>query len=224
VKVSPCQELSYAYTLEGVEGISTLPGYVEGDFLVQDISSMLCLEAVGFQETDDIIDVCACPGGKTIFAAELGKHVISRDLSDRKAARIRENIERMQLTDKVTVEVFDATNTDEKLQGTMDVVIMDVPCSGLGVIGKKQDIKYNVNPEQLIELGNIQKSIVDHSIPYVKKGGKVVYSTCTIRREENEDMCEYISKTHQLKLVEMKQILPLNKRTDGFFYGIFVKE
>lgn len=224
MKVTACKELPYAYTLEGVEGIANLPGYAEGDFLVQDISSMMSLEAVGFQATDGIIDVCACPGGKTIFAAELGKHVISRDLSEKKAARIQENIERMQLTDKVEVQVYDATNTDESLVGKMDVVIMDVPCSGLGVIGKKQDIKYNVNQEQLVELNEIQKSIVDHSIPYVKNGGKVVYSTCTIRKEENENMCEYIAKQHGLQLVEKKQILPLNRHTDGFFYGIFVKE
>lgn len=224
IKVSSCKELPYAYTLEGVEGISSLPGYEEGAFLVQDISSMMCLEAVGFQPTDEVIDVCACPGGKTMFAAELGRHVISRDVSEKKADRIRENVTRMHLDDKVDVQVFDATNTDEGLIGKMDVVIMDVPCSGLGVIGKKQDIKYNVNPEQLAELGEIQKDIVNHSIPYVKKGGKVVYSTCTIRKEENELMCEYIQKNHGLKLIEMKQILPLNKQTDGFFYGIFIKE
>lgn len=221
--VNAVENLDCAYTLQGVEGISALQGFMEGHFVVQDISSQMCLEAVGFEKGDHVIDVCACPGGKTIFAAERTEKVIARDVSEKKTAKITENLERMNLLNKVKVEVFDATNTDESLIEKMDVVLMDVPCSGLGVMGKKRDIKYNVSPEGLNELLELQKSIVDHSILYAKKGGKIIYSTCTIRKEENEEMCKYIEDNYPVKLVEMKQILPENNSIDGFFYGKFIR-
>ncbi len=221
--VNEVDNLDYAYTLQGVEGISALPGFAEGLFVVQDISSQMCLEAACFEADDQVIDVCACPGGKTMFAAERVKTVISRDVSEKKTAKIIENLERMNLLDKVRVEVFDATNTDEALIEKMDVVLMDVPCSGLGVMGKKRDIKYNVSPEGLKELHELQKAIVDHSILYAKKGGRIIYSTCTIRKEENEEMCKYIQDHYPVKLVEMKQILPKNNSIDGFFYGKFIR-
>lgn len=223
IKVKQSKVLGYAYTLKGVEGIATLPGFMEGAFVVQDLSSMLCMESAQIKETDQILDCCAAPGGKTIFAAQRGKTVISRDVSEKKILRIQENVERMKLQEKVKVEVYDATKTDASLVGKMDVVLLDVPCSGLGVMGKKKDIKYNAAPESMESLCELQKRIVEHCVPYVKEGGTLMYSTCTIHKKENEEMCQYIAEKFPFTLVEMKQILPESKNIDGFFYGKFIR-
>lgn len=183
--------LPYLYTISGVEGIKELPGFLEGVFTIQDVSSALSVEAAGIGPHDYVMDLCAAPGGKSILAAERAKQVLSRDVSEYKTSLILENIERMQIKN-VTVQVFDATNWDETQREKADVVIMDVPCSGLGVIGKKRDIKYHVTLERLKELQMLQKSIVDRGWQYVKPGGILLYSTCTINPMENEEMVRYI--------------------------------
>ncbi len=219
VKVQENSLLPYMYTLENVDGVTALDGFEEGVFTVQDVSSALSVEAAGIQPTDFCIDVCAAPGGKTMLAAEKAARVLSRDVTEYKTTYIRENCDRMQLSDKVQVQVWDATVKDEALKEAADVVLMDVPCSGLGVLGKKRDIKYNVSPESMESLNELQKSIVDHSWEYVKKGGTLLYSTCTIHRKENEDMCRWICENYPFELEEERQILPGLTQADGFYYA-----
>ncbi len=219
VKVQENSLLPYMYALENVDGVTALEGFEEGIFTIQDVSSALSVEAAGIQSTDFCIDVCAAPGGKTVLAAEKAARVLSRDVSENKTIYIRENCERMQLSDKVEVQVWDATIKDETLKEAADVVLMDVPCSGLGVLGKKRDIKYNVSPESMESLNELQKSIVDHSWEYVKKGGTLLYSTCTIHRKENEDMCRWICENYPFEIEEERQILPGLTQADGFYYA-----
>lgn len=219
VKVKQTALISYAYWLEGVEGVSSLYGYTEGFFTVQDISSILCVEAAGVKETDVCMDICAAPGGKTMLAAESAKMVLARDVSAYKVSLIEENCERMNLLQKVETQVWDATVFDENKVEYADVVFMDVPCSGLGVMGKKRDIKYNVNLESLIGLEELQKQIVENSYRYVKKGGILMYSTCTIRKEENTCMSRWICEKFPFVLEEEKQILPGFEEGDGFYYA-----
>lgn len=217
VKKSPY--LSYAYTLEKLDGIPSLEGYEAGDFTVQDVSSMLMMEAADIKETDICMDICAAPGGKTLLAADRGKFVLSRDVSENKTQLIRMNCDRLQLQNKVCVEIWDATVTDKTKTEFADVLIMDVPCSGLGVLGKKRDIKYHVTPESLAELQKLQKQIIDASWQYVKKGGTLMYSTCTIHQKENEEMAQYICSNYPFVLEEEKQILPGIMQADGFYYA-----
>lgn len=223
VTVSKIPELSYAYALEGVEGVAGLRGFGEGLFTVQDVSSMLAVENAGIKEGDFVMDICAAPGGKTMLAAGKAGKVLSRDVSEAKVALIEENVVRMGLTDKVTCQVYDATKTDEAYVEKADVVIMDVPCSGLGVIGKKRDIKYNVSPESLESLVELQREIVDSSWKYVKKGGILQYSTCTIHAAENEEMVEWICANYPFRLEKKEQILPGFTKADGFFYARLVR-
>ncbi len=213
------EEIPYVYTLEAVDGVSSLAGFEEGVFTVQDVSSVLCVEAAGLKSTDKCMDICSAPGGKTMLAAEKAAEVLARDVSQQKIDLVIQNLERMQVTDKVVTEVWDATVEDETKHGQMDVVLMDVPCSGLGVMGKKRDIKYHVTPEGLESLTELQKQIVDSSWQYVKEGGVLMYSTCTIHRKENQEMCRFICENYPFELEEERQILPGFTKADGFYYA-----
>lgn len=218
IKVTPSPYLEYAFLLEKVEGIASLPGYEEGAFTVQDVSSMLAVEAAGIKSTDFVLDICAAPGGKSLLAAEKAKKVLARDVSFDKLALIEENAERMQAKN-LTVMQWDATVTDEDLLRKADVVLMDVPCSGLGVMGKKRDIKYHVTPESLEEITKLQRAIVSASWQYVKPGGTLLYSTCTVRREENEEMLRWICESFPFTMEESRQLFPGVDDCDGFFYA-----
>ena len=209
---------AYARQLLKTEGIASLPGYEEGAFTVQDISSMLAVEAALIGKEDFVVDICAAPGGKSLLAAEKAAQVLSRDVSEAKLSLIEENAERMQAFN-LRAQVWDATVTDQELLGKADVVLMDVPCSGLGVMGKKRDIKYRLLPENLESLEQLQKQIVSASWQYVKKGGVLLYSTCTVRKEENEKMCDWICKEFPFELEEQRQFFPGEDACDGFFYA-----
>ena len=213
------EEVPYVYALEAVDGVSSLAGFEEGAFTVQDVSSVLCVEAANLKSTDKCMDICAAPGGKTMLAAEMAAEVLARDVSEYKIELIKQNLERMQLTDKVVTEVWDATVEDETKHGQMDVVLMDVPCSGLGVLGKKRDIKYHVTPESLESLTELQKQIVDSSWQYVKEGGVLIYSTCTIHKKENQEMAGWICENYPFEMEEERQILPGFVKADGFYYA-----
>lgn len=252
VIVNPHPYLPYAFQLSNIDGIKNLPGYEEGYFIVQDVSSMLVTEvckigeaeqagmdAAKEQITGDIpflgLDVCAAPGGKSMHLAEklTGKgKVISRDLTEYKVSLIRDNIERMGYQN-IDASVGDALVFDEDLKEKADVVLADLPCSGLGIIGKKRDIKYRISKEGLEELKELQKQILNVIWQYVKPGGVLIYSTCTINSGENQQMVEWFTQNYPFRpeslspyLPEMLkkegengmlQLLPGVHETDGFF-------
>lgn len=196
------------YLLEHGE-LNTLPGFREGMYTVQDVSSVLAVEAAGIGQKDFVVDVCAAPGGKSILAAEkagMGR-VLARDISCEKVERMEENIRRMHM-ENIDTEVFDGTQTDEGLTGKADVVLLDVPCSGLGVIGKKRDIKYRATLENAQNLTGLQKQIVRAGAACVKPGGTLLYSTCTIHRRENEDMVRFITRELGFAPVSLRTALP----------------
>ncbi len=237
-KVSAHPYLDNAYCLCDLEGIGNLPGYDEGYFVVQDVSSMLAIEAAGLKTGDQVIDLCAAPGGKTMYCAEkVGKtgRVESRDVTEFKVSQILDNVERMGLS-WVDATVWDAREEDPTLFETADVVIADVPCSGLGVMGKKRDIKYRMTPESMDSLVQLQKDILKEAVKYVKPGGVLLYSTCTIHRKENQDMAKWIAENFDFRLEDMTpylpqlpemdsakegylQLLPGVHETDGFFFA-----
>ena len=199
--------LPYVYIGTNIEGIGTLPGFEEGAFTVQDVSSALAVSAAGMKAGDFVLDICAAPGGKSILAAEKAAKVLSRDVSENKIALIEENLERMKVTN-VSTQVYDATVTDPDYVEKADVLIMDVPCSGLGVMGKKRDIKYHISPEGIESIVELQRRIVQNSWQYVKPGGTLLYSTCTINRAENEDMVQWIADNFPLEPVSIGDCLP----------------
>ena len=215
-KVTESEYLPYVWLIDNVENVSGLPGFAEGAFTVQDVSSALAVEAAGIKEGDFVMDICAAPGGKSILASERAAKVLSRDVSDYKIAFIDENVERMGITN-IATQVQDATIFDETYREKADVLIMDVPCSGLGVIGKKRDIKYHVSEESLKSIVALQKKIVENSWQYVKPGGVLLYSTCTIHCGENEERVQWIVDNFPFELENIKESLPgeLQKVTVG---------
>lgn len=177
-----------------------------------------------------VVDVCAAPGGKTCHVADLLKYygnekctVVSRDLSDSKADKIDDNISRCGF-DNVRTEVWDALNPDESIFEKADLVVADLPCSGLGVIGRKADIKYRVQPDDLVKLGQLQKNILTVVSKYLKSGGMLIFSTCTVSTAENKQNAIWIEKELGLKpLGDYVQLLNLSELNDGFFISRFVK-
>ncbi len=199
-----------AVTVQGAEGIRRLAGYEEGLFAVQDVSSMLAVEAAGIMPGDTVIDVCAAPGGKALHAAEklkTGGNVIACDVSGYKTDKIEENRRRLG-AENVSVLVQDARLRNESLVGRADVLLADVPCSGLGVIGHKQDIKYRVTRESLKEIQVLQKEIITNVIEYIKPRGTLLYSTCTLNPAENEEMAAWICETFGFARAGMEKLLP----------------
>ena len=133
--------------------------------------------------------------------------MLSRDISADKTELIRESAERMN-AGNIRIQDFDATVEDPALFGTADVVLLDVPCSGLGVIGKKRDIKYHITPDALQSLQALQRRIVDTCSKYVKPGGTLIYSTCTINSGENEEMVRYIIDNLPFTPYPLDEVLP----------------
>ena len=231
----------FAYTLRGAEGISSLPGFSEGLFMVQDTSSMLVCEAAGIRPGQRVIDVCASPGGKAVHAAEKLKEsgfVSARDLTEYKAGLIRDN-SRMR-ADRVETLIWDARRLREEDIESADLVLADLPCSGLGVIGRKKDIKYRMSPESLLELAKLQRQILGTVWRYVKPGGVLIYSTCTINPGENEENVGWFLERYPFHLESlssclpqelsgegesgMLQLLPGIHKSDGFFLARLVRD
>ena len=227
--------LPYAYTLEKTEGVKNLAGFEEGEFQVQDVSSMLVAHVAGVKPGMQILDVCAAPGGKATHAAEKLNgtgQVVARDLTEYKVNFILENADRLQLLN-LWAEEWDACVFDETKEEWADVVFCDAPCSGLGIMGKKRDIKYRLTPDALKDVQGLQKQILNTVWKYVKKDGILMYSTCTVNKEENEKQVQWIIENLPFEVVSMKeelpeeikaeegefglQLLPGIHKTDGFF-------
>lgn len=225
-----------ALIIKGYDFIRKVPGYRQGFFTVQDESSMCAVRAAGIKPGDIVIDVCAAPGGKTTAAAEYleGQGMVySMDISEDKLELIEENTDRLGIRN-VRISRHDATepltNASLKIgteadehtlaEGFADVVIADLPCSGLGIIGRKNDIKYRLDKKQLSELVSLQRSILDVVCRYVKPGGTLLYSTCTINPNENQDNVKgFLEKHKDYELVSERLFLQGIDKCDGFYYA-----
>lgn len=229
VTVAPGAILPYALKLSGFDYLASLDSFCEGLYTVQDESSMMVVEMAGLKAGDTVIDVCAAPGGKSCHAAAKLKaaglpygHVYARDLTEEKAELIEENRMRLSL-DNITVQVADATQLSEEDIGKAQVVLADLPCSGLGVLGKKADIKYRMSLEQMEELKQLQRQILSVVHQYVASGGTLIYSTCTVNPEENEKNALWFSQNFDFELVQQRQFFAGEDGCDGFFIARFQK-
>ncbi|MBA4687470.1 MAG: 16S rRNA (cytosine(967)-C(5))-methyltransferase RsmB [Candidatus Galacturonibacter soehngenii] len=236
IKVEASKYLNYAFEISGYNRINLIEAFQKGFFQIQDISSMLVIEAAQIKEHDYVIDVCAAPGGKSLHAADKLNgtgFVQARDLTEAKIALIQENIGRTGFQN-IEAKQFDATVYDDTAKEKADVLIADLPCSGLGVLGKKTDIKYKMTPQKQNDLVKLQREILQVVKDYVKPGGVLIYSTCTINKEENLDNVEWFINNFEFELEDFTnqlslplqiesvkegylQLLPGLFDTDGFF-------
>ncbi len=235
--------------ISGYDSIRRLPGYKEGLFVVQDETSVYTVEHAGIKPGDKILDICAAPGGKSMLAYELATDgnvagiVVSHDISKRKLEIIKENAERLGIPchserseeayiyqPGITVEWGDATEANEYYvnlaeEDKFDVVISDVPCSGLGIIGRKNDIKYHMTPEIMSELAKQGLVILGNASKYVKTGGRICYSTCTINTEENGEVVRAFLKEYaEYKILEERTFIQGIDGSDGFYFCILARE
>ncbi|KHF39829.1 16S rRNA (cytosine(967)-C(5))-methyltransferase RsmB [Halalkalibacter okhensis] len=218
--------------------------YKQGYVTVQDESSMLVGRAVGAKPGMAVADTCAAPGGKSTHIAEqmddMGT-VLSFDLHDHKVKLIHDQTRRLGLS-CIKAEAMDARKIHEKVKEPFDRVLVDAPCSGFGVIRRKPDIKWSKSEQDIKAIKNIQQEILDAVAPFVKQGGTLIYSTCTVDKDENEESVAnflarhqdfQLDKTLKDRLPEkalgryeegMVTILPQDFQTDGFFIASLIKQ
>lgn len=233
--------LDDAAYIRGAERIDRLEAFRAGDITVQSESSMLCVRAGGIRDGDRILDLCAAPGGKTAYAAQLAGsgHVTACDLHAHRVRLIEETAARLHLKN-VTALQADATERRADWENSFDVVLVDAPCSALGLLYRKPDIKMFKKRGDLAELAEIQRRILGNAAAYTAPGGALIYTTCTIDRLENEDNAAWMLETHPEyragalgrllpgRLGEMGaggalQLLPPRDNIDGFYIARFEK-
>ena len=240
VRVEPAPYLPYAFRISGYDHLNALEAFVKGRLQVQDVSSMLVAEAAAPEKGNYIIDLCAAPGGKSLHLGDKMEGygmVDARDISQAKVDLIEGNIARCGSLN-VQAKVQDAVVFDVDSECLADIVIADVPCSGYGVIGKKPEIKYRAKEMRKDELVALQREILTVGAEYVKPRGILMYSTCTIAKEENEENMLWFLNHFPFRLESIDpyipeelrqestrlgylQLLPGVHGTDGFFLARF---
>lgn len=219
------------------KSIENNPLFKEGKITVQDESAMLVAPSIEPKENSKILDLCSAPGGKTTHISEIVNDkadIVAFDIHGNKLSLVKNNANRLGIKN-ITYKEMDATIFDEGLENSSDYVLIDVPCSGLGIIRKKPEIKYTKDLKALKEIVEIQRKIMSNSAKYVKVGGTILYSTCTLNKEENQDNIEWFIKNYPEYSLEplfygnlpnfiydngTVTILP-NKYMDGFFIAKF---
>ena len=223
-----------AISIKGGKGIENNQAFVDGKITVQDESAMLISPLLDLEEGMKVLDLCCAPGGKTTHIGELLNNtgeVLGFDLHENKLELVKENYERLGITN-IKLAQMDATKLDAKLVSYADRVLLDVPCSGIGIIRKKTEIKWTKKRKDLKEIVEVQREILENAWEYLKTGGVMVYSTCTLNKEENEENIKWFLSKHKDATIEKVfigkganlcynqmgtlTILP-NEYMDGFF-------
>lgn len=250
VKVSTDTVFPESLKILELDSLNFLESFENGDFVIQDESSQFIGKIAELPQNAKVLDICAAPGGKTLLMAEKpeAERITACDISEKKTGLIEENINRLGIK-KVITMVNDATVFNKKFEEDFDLVICDLPCSGLGVIGRKRDIKYNITGNKIKELAKLQREILENAGKYVKKGGYLIFSTCTMSKLENEENFKFISEFSGFSPVDFSdkikdsvvrykagsrllseaekgyiRLLPGELGTDGFFISEFMRE
>lgn len=220
----------FSLIVKNPKSLASTEEFKNGLFTIQAEGSIKVCEILNPKKNSNILDICAAPGTKTSFLAELCENsskIIANDLSFNKLSKIKENIKRLGLKN-IEIKNFDASILKEEYKEKFDYILCDLPCSGLGVMDRKPEIRYNRTMEDLIKLSKLQKNILDKAFLYLKNGGILLFSTCTIGNIENLDNFTYLSKKKRLKNIKIngKEYIEYNTfedETDGFFLTKFEK-
>ncbi len=234
VKQSPL--IREAVVVKGLQNIEQSNLYKKGYIQIQDFSSMLVAKVLDPKEGEYVIDVCSAPGGKTTHMAQIMNNkgtIIARDIHEHKLKLVERNAQRLGIK-IIHTENFSGNDLDEKLLNMADKVLVDAPCSGLGIIRRKPEIKYRKQDKDIKSITAIQYDILKNAAKYVKIGGELVYSTCTINTKENEDIVQkFLEDNLNYVLINLNeeykdlvpgehnsgtvQLYPNLHNTDGFF-------
>ena len=222
VDAQPSQLVEEGIVCKKLGALDNFEPLTKGLCLVQDESSMLAARVLDPQPGEFIIDCCAAPGGKSTHIAELMDNrglVIAIDIHEHKLKLIMGNTNRLGVKIVKPMEL-DAQEVGDEFKRRADRVLVDAPCSGLGVLRRKADLRWRKTVEELSKLPELQSEILNSAAKAVKSGGVIVYSTCTLERAENEGVVEkFLSEHEEFELETMKTLLPHVDGTDGFFYA-----
>ena len=207
--------------LERGQRVEDIPGYAEGDFIVQDPGTRLAIELLDPKPDERILDACAAPGGKTVQIAWRGASVVACEVNPKRRRRLEENLARLKLDVEVIPELpslpenFQLSTSNFKL---FHKVLVDAPCSNTGVLRRRPDARWNWNEEKLAALVKLQSEILDACASRVAPGGLLVYSTCSNEPEENEaQVTAFLERHPEFSLEESRESLPFESGTDGAF-------
>ncbi len=237
IEAKVCNEVEDAIILKKAGSIENIKAYKDGLFHVQDTASQLCCKALGAKDGDVVFDLCAAPGGKSFTVAQHMNNkgsLYSFDLYPERVKLISNGAERLGISN-IKVHTLDASEFNESI-GVADKVLCDVPCSGLGIIRRKPEIKYK-NLEDIDNLPNIQYDILRIASRYVKKGGILLYSTCSLNLNENDRVCDrFLEENKQFRVARpLKNVksyndesnyltlMPHINNSDGFFIAKFIR-
>lgn len=197
--------------------VADVPGYAEGEFIVQDPGTALSIELLAPKVGERILDACAAPGGKTVQIAWRGADVVACEVNPKRRARLGENLRRLGLEVPILSSLPSAPETFEK-------VLVDAPCSNSGVLRRRVDARWNWTAEKLADLVKLQAEILDTVAPLVAPGGLLVYSTCSNEPEENlEQVNAFLARHGEFKLVESREAVPYESHTDGAFAAALLR-
>lgn len=201
--------------------LSGLKAFNDGLFYIEDYSSYSCAKALGAKSDDVVLDLCSAPGGKAFTIAQSGATVYAYDIYEHRVELIKKSAQRLGLSNIIT-GINDALIYNANIP-VADRIICDVPCSGFGIIRRKPEIRYK-NLDDIKELPQIQYNILSKSSRYLKSGGVIIYSTCTLNKKENEQVVDrFLKDNKNFSLVESKTVFPTKNGGDGFFYSILKK-
>ena len=207
--------------LERGQRVEDIPGYAEGDFIVQDPGTRLAIELLDPKPDERILDACAAPGGKTVQIAWRGASVVACEVNPKRRRRLEENLARLKLDVEVIPELpslpenFQLSTSNFKL---FHKVLVDAPCSNTGVLRRRPDARWNWNEEKLAALVKLQSEILDACASRVAPGGLLVYSTCSNEPEENEaQVTAFLARHPDFTLEESRESIPFDSGTDGAF-------
>lgn len=214
-----------AFLLDGAGAVNQLDGFQEGAWIVADGGSILCALLVDAQKGDTVVDLCAAPGSKTMLLARTGAHVVAVDQHEGRATQISKNAARMRLTEQVRIHVSDALhiNIPQHLDKPADAVLLDAPCSGLGTVRRKPEIKLRRTDNDIQENAQLQSQLLDHAATLVKVGGVLVYSVCSPIPEEGAlQIKAFLQKNPHFVAEPVQKTLPFLPAdatdSDGFLY------
>ena len=197
-------------TITGTKNITKTKEYIEGNITIQDEAAGLSSFVLAPKEGEIVLDACSAPGGKTTYLAELmhnkGK-IIAWDIYEERLKQVNQNAKRLGI-DIIQTEVHDATKLKEEYVEKFDKILLDVPCLGLGVIRRKPDIKWNRQEDDIKEISDIQFNILKTCSKYLKRNGTLVYSTCSMLKEENDAIIEKFIKEEKFETVNIEEQIP----------------